>query len=170
MPLRVPRRVARSTRPYALALASLLAAPLLTGCPRTITPAEIEQHGTRPYPTKSRAQVVKASAAALQTLGFEVVVVDEQHGWVKTAPKVMQTHAVGNAYGATAIQDSLAWTLEIDAAGSGALVHAHPRAYRNGQSLDERNMLAAYMERAFNDLFREIDSNLSGHYLAAPQK
>jgi TonB family protein len=127
---------------------------------RTITPAEIEQRGTKPYPGKSPAQVMKASVVALKTLGFDVVVADA--GKVKTAPKTIQVSAVGGAYSATAIEDALAWTLDVDAASDGSVIHAHPRSYRNGQPLDERNLGYNYMSHAFSDLFKEIDDNLPG--------
>jgi hypothetical protein len=139
-----------------------IAATTLAACMRTITPDEIEQHGTKPYPGKSQAQVMKASVVALKTLGFEVVVADAASGKVKTAPKTIQVSAVGGAYSATAIEDALSWTLDVDAASNGSVIHAHPRSYRNGQPLDERNLGYNYMNRAFTDLFKEIDDNLPG--------
>jgi hypothetical protein len=135
-------------------------AAALSACMRTITPAEIEQRGTKPYPGKGPAQVMKASVVALETLGFKVVVAEG--GKVKTAPKTIQVSAVGGAYSATAIEDALSWTLDIDAASDGTVIHAHPRSYRNGQPLDERNLGYNYMSHAFDDLFREIDDNLPG--------
>jgi hypothetical protein len=147
-------------RTVARLLPFAIAATTLPACMRTITPDEIEQRGTKPYPGKSPAQVMKASVVALKTLGFDVVVADG--GKVKTAPKTIQVTAVGGAYSASSYEDALAWTLDVDAASDGSVIHAHPRSYRNGQPLDERNLSYNYMSHAFSDLFKEIDGNLPG--------
>jgi len=137
-----------------------LSATLATGCMRTITPAEIQQLGTKAYPGHSRAQVARAAMAALKVLGFEVVA-DETAPRIRTAPKLIQVHATGSAYSATTISDALAWSLEITAEGNGCVVHAQPRGYRNSQPLDDTEIGYDYMDRAFKELFREIDENLA---------
>ena len=96
-------------RTVARLLPLAVAATTLPACMRTITPDEIAQRGTKPYPGKSPAQVMKASVVALKTLGFDVVAADG--GKVKTAPKTIQVTAVGGAYSASSYEDALAWTL-----------------------------------------------------------
>jgi hypothetical protein len=148
------------------ALLTLGASGTLAGCARPLTAADIEEHGTKPFPGRSPAQVVRASTVALRTLGYEVVVADAASGRIKTAPKLMQVYAVGSRYSATTVANALAWTIDITPARGGAVVHAHPRAYANGALQDDGVMNAEYMEKAFADLFREIESNLPG---AAPR-
>jgi ABC-type uncharacterized transport system auxiliary subunit len=158
----------KSLRRALLCAAALLAAPTLTACLPTITAAEITQLGTRAYPRQSPGQLLKASTVALKTLGFQIAVVDPGALRVKTAPKVQQVHAVGGAYSASTIADSLAWTIDVSVDHGVAVVHAQPRAFRNGLPLDETNITATYMERAFDQLFREIEENLPGYVRAAP--
>lgn len=141
-------------------LSLIFGAPLVVGCGRTITPAEIDQYGTRAYRGPTKAQTVKATSIALASLGYEVVVADGTSGVVKTSPKVVQTHAYGSQYSATSIQDSLAWSVQITSTPNGSLVRAKPRAYRNGQPLDDNQMMASYMQKAFASLFAEIETNL----------
>jgi hypothetical protein len=136
------------------------AASSLVGCPRAITPAEIDRNGTKTYYGRDAGQVVHATVSALKTLGYEVVVADVAGGKVKTAPKLVQVTAVGNAYSATALQDSLAWSIEFVKASDGTVVRLHPRFFRNGQPIDESMINADPMNKAFADLFREIDDNL----------
>jgi hypothetical protein len=142
--------------------ALFVVAATTTGCARPLTEADIEEHGTKSFPGRSPAQVVRASTIALKTLGYEVVVADAASGRIKTAPKLMQVYAVGSHYSATAVANSLAWTIDITAGRGGAVAHAHPRAYANGALQDDSMMNAEYMEKAFADLFREIESNLPG--------
>ena len=142
---------------------------LAAACARTITPAEIERKGTKPYPKQGRAQLVQATSVALKTLGFDVTVSDPNAGKVKTAPKTIQVTAVGSRYSATAYSDSLAWVIDVtpDSSG-GSVLRARPRAYRNGVPLDETNLTASYMDRAFRDLFREIEDNIPGYVATTP--
>lgn len=138
-----------------------VAASSSAGCaPRTITPAEIERNGTKTYYGRDAGQVTRATVTALQTLGYEVVVADVAGGKVKTSPKVVAVHAIGNKYSATALQDSLAWTIDLVKASDGTVVSLHPRFFRNGQPVDESQISADPMNKAFADLFREIDDNL----------
>jgi hypothetical protein len=79
---------------------------------------------------------------------------------VNTTPKLLQVTVVGSRTAARTMGDALAWTLELDASGSDAVVvRAVPRAFRNGQQLPDSEMNGDYMERAFTDLFREIEDN-----------
>jgi hypothetical protein len=133
----------------------------MVGCLRTITPAEIRQLGTKPFPGHGRIQVAKASVAALKVLGFQVVA-DHTAPRIRTAPKLIQVYAAGTAYSVTTTSDALAWSIEVTQDAKGSLVHAEPRAYRNGQPLDFDQVGYDYMDRAFTELYREIDDNLKG--------
>ena len=138
------------------------AATALVGCPRAITPAEIDRNGTKTFYGRSPGQVANATIAALRTLGYEVTVADVSGGKLKTAPKLVVVHAVGNSYGATAYRDELAWSIELVKASDGTVVRLTPRFFRNGQPLDNSMVSADPLNKAFADLFREIDSNLPG--------
>ncbi|HEY3495141.1 MAG TPA: hypothetical protein VGK73_10665 [Polyangiaceae bacterium] len=131
----------------------------LAGCGRTITAAEVQTLGKRPFPGRTRAEVVKASVIALRTLGYEVIVSDEATGQVKTAPKQMVVTASGSANTAVAVSNDLAWMLEVSEAPDGVVVQATPRATSGGQSYDGPYN-ADYMEKVIADLFKEIQSNL----------
>lgn len=104
---------------------------------------------------------MKASDTALRTLGYQVVVADVNTGQVKTAPKPLVVTAAGTGASAVAVSNDLAWSLEITPAAAGVVMQATPRASSGGQSYDGP-FDQAYMEKAFKDLFNEIDSNLSG--------
>ena len=138
------------------------AATTLVGCPRAITPAEIDHNGTKTFYGRDAGQVVRATVAALRTLGYDVTVADVGSGKVKTAPKLVVVHAVGNSYGATALRDELAWSIDFVRASDGTVVRLTPRFFRNGQPLDNSQISADPLNKAFADLFREIDSNLPG--------
>lgn len=140
----------------------LCALAMCIGCARSLTAADIQEHGTRRFAGHAQREVTGASIAALRTLGFDVAVADQNGGHVKSAPKLLQVYAVGGPYSATALRDELAWSIDVSSAPDGVLVYARPRAFRNGQAMDDSEMNADYMERAFADLFREIESNLSG--------
>jgi hypothetical protein len=147
-------------RSTVLAVLLALAAPVVAGCPRTITPAEVEQYGTRAYKGPNKSQTVVATSLALRTLGYDVVLADVDGGVIKTAPKVVQVHAVGSKYSASSIEDALAWTVTITSTPNGTLVRARPRPYRNGQPLDDTALIESTMHRTFDELFKEIESDL----------
>jgi hypothetical protein len=144
-----------------LGLALAFSIPTVTACtpPPTLTPAQVQALGKREFPGHDRAAVVKASDTALRTLGYEVVVADPKTGQVKTAPKPLVVTAAGSATTAIAVSNDLAWSLEITSVANGASMQATPRASSGGQSYDGP-MDQAYMEKAFADLFKEIESNL----------
>src|SRR5687768_11137187 len=101
-----------------LVAAVAIGLPAVSGCvmaPR-VTPADLERNGTKVYPGQDPGRLVKASALALRTLGYEVVLEDAASGRVKTAPKVVQVVAVGTGTSirtAHAYANEIAWSLEI---------------------------------------------------------
>lgn len=131
----------------------------LVACARTLTPDQVKLLGKRSYRGRSRAELVQASAIALKTLGYEVVVQDTDTGQVKTAPKALVAMASGTATTAVAVTNDMAWLLEVTTAGDGVDVQATPRARSAGQAYDGP-LNADYMEKAFAELFQEIESNL----------
>ena len=155
----VPSMLRRSFLVLALT-ASATTLFVLTGCARTLSPADVQSLARRTYPGHQRAEVVNASATALKTLGYEVVVADTSNGRVKTAPKALVVTAAGSAYAAVAVSNDLAWSLEVTESSDGVVVQATPRASSGGTSYDGP-MDADYMEKAIADLFKEIESNLS---------
>jgi hypothetical protein len=132
---------------------------VLAGCARTITAEQVKALGKRSYAGRSRADLVSASAIALKTLGYTVVVADAESGMVKTAPKPLVATASGTATSAVAVTNDLAWMIEVTAEGDGVAVQATPRASSGGQAY-EGPFVADYMEKAIVDLFKEIESNL----------
>jgi len=126
-----------------------------------LTPAQLAQRGTRSYSNLTREQATEASAAALATLGFEVTVTDVSAGVVKTAPKVMHVTAVGGYGYASAIEDGLAWSIQVDSAGKDAVVHCTPRAFRNGAEMYAPNVwVAEAIDDKFRDFWHELDGDL----------
>jgi hypothetical protein len=146
----------------------LLSLALLAACMRSMPPAEVEQKGTKEYAGQGGSKVMQATSVALKTLGYDVTLTDAGRGRVKTAPKLIQVTAVGSSYSATAISDSLAWTIDVSASSNGSVVHARPQAFRNGLPLDLSNVNAAYLDRSFDALFHEIEDNLPGYVPPAP--
>ncbi len=149
-------------------VASLLGATSLSGCGRAITPAELDKNGTHVFHGHQKPETVHASAIALKTLGYEVVVEDVANGRVKTSPKLVTVHAVGGNGSATAIADSIQWSLEIVGTSSDSVVKAHPHAFRNGLAMDDSQLQAGAVNKAFLDLFKEIDENLGSGPIATP--
>jgi hypothetical protein len=153
-----PRRAAaRLSLPLGLLVGVLSAAVFVSGCARAVSPAELDQDGTRTYPRATRSQALHATIGALRTLGYEVTVVDEGQGRVKTAPRVLAVRAVGSAYVASVSEISLAWSIAVTPEGSGARIHAEPRGYVGGEST---GLNANFAHNAFQTLFGEIDDQL----------
>jgi hypothetical protein len=133
------------------------------------TAPQLAAKGTHPAPGQNVASTVEAVAVSLTTLGYRVTVKDAERGIVKTSAKPIMTSATttasGGQYSATAssevVEDGLAWALSIEADGSGAVVHATPRGFRNGTELHDEGMwVAEVMDAKFNDLWNELDSTL----------
>lgn len=132
----------------------------LGGC-RLITPAELEQFGTRKYDGRSKATVMKATIAALRSQGYEIASVDDDAGRVKTGPKVVVVTAASTGYGtAAATASELAWTIDVEGQSSGAVVHALPRGYQGGNEIEATKFNYDYARKAFATLFSEIDSEM----------
>lgn len=129
-------------------------------CAPALTPSDVERNGTRTYAGTTREQALRASVAALRSLGYETALVDEGAGRVKSAPKLLVVHASGSRYSARATGSSLAWDIDVSTGNRGAVVRARPRAYEGGQSVPPSKMNGEYMKRLYETLFTEIESNL----------
>jgi hypothetical protein len=139
----------------------LLACAFLVGaCAEPMSPADLAKNEVHPYPGRTKAEVFKASVAALKTLGYEVVTTDAASGRIKTSPKLVTVTAYGNGTTAVASANSVAWTLEVSDVSGGASVNAEPRGYSAGQAVGPERMNAAFLERTFATLYSEIDDNL----------
>ena len=137
---------------------------LLSSC-ASYTPLSQKQltdMGTHRFAKVNRAKLTEASAVALETLGYRVTLKQPAAGVVKTSPTTVMTSATGHAHAASVTQDGLAWTLRIEQTGSGAVVRATPRGYRNGSEMRRDGMwVAEVMDQKFQDLWREIDTTLA---------
>lgn len=145
----------------AVCLATTVAASTLvvTGC-RTMTPAELDTYGTHRYEGRSKPEVIKAVRGALRGQGYDIVEEDDAAGHLKTAPKLVTVTASGNEYGAVATSNDLAWTIDVETRGADTLVHATPRGYQAGQSIDATKFNYGFARKSFDSLFKEIDGEL----------
>lgn len=129
------------------------------------TAPQLAAKGTHPARGQSVASTVEAAAVSLTTLGYRITVKDTERGIVKTSARPIMTSATtsGGQYSASSevVEDGLAWALLVEADGSGAVVHATPRGFRNGSELHDEGMwVAEVMDAKFNDLWAELDSTL----------
>jgi hypothetical protein len=125
---------------------------------KVATPADLQQLGTRSYPTHSREEVVAATVTALKLLGYEVVTTDPR---IRTAPKLQgvtssatYTETSGQS---TAYAESVAWDIDVTPEGQGAKVHAEPRASVNGQAMEQ--VWYDWAAKHYGELFKEIDGS-----------
>ncbi len=143
---------------------ALLGALGLVACGRTVTPAELQAYEERAYDGQTKAEVFKATVTALKSLGYEIVEADAARGRVKTAPKLMVVQAARtSSTTAMAVGNSVAWTIDVASSAQGATVHAVPRLYRAGESVDPSRLNADFADRTFTTLYGEIADNLTGH-------
>ena len=142
------------------ALLLVLTTATLAGCGRVMTPAELATHEHHGFTGRTKEQVFRAAAAALRGEGYEIIAADPVAGRIRTAPKIIGAHAVGSRYSAVATSTSLAWTVDVWPDGGSAMLRAAPRGYTGAQLVDAAEMNAEWLEKAFRQLYREIDDNL----------
>jgi hypothetical protein len=143
-----------------LALLAVLAPISLPACGFPMSPADLARNENHAYPGRTQAQVFHATLTALKTQGYQIVVGEQGTGLIKTAPKVMMATAYGNSYSAVATENAVGWTIGVTAISGGVGLHADPRGYSGGQAVPPEQMNGDYLERLFNTLYGEIDSNL----------
>lgn len=131
------------------------------------TPQQLEAKGTHRLHGLDVPAAVEAVAVSLTTLGYRVTLKDPQRGLVKTSAKSIMTSstttASGGPYAATAtsemVEDGLAWAIQVEADGTGSVVRATPRGFRNGSEIHDEGMwVAEVMDPKFRDLWAELDS------------
>lgn len=133
----------------------------LVGCGRPATPAELQDWGTRTYSGTSKAAAFKACVTAVRTQGYDVVTADAGLGQVRTAPKTVSVTAVAtSSYTAAATSNQLAWDLDVTTSPAGTVVHATPRGYSAGQEVPATKMNSAYVKKALETLFSEIERDM----------
>jgi hypothetical protein len=148
-----------SARAYLLAVVFGASLAML-GC-RLVTPQELVNFETHVYPGHTQAQVFDATVLALKSIGFDVVVADKAAFRIKTAPKVVVVHAAATSSStAVASSDTVAWNIDVLSASDGASMHAEPRLYRAGSSVDTSTLLYDFADNMFRTLYSEIDSDL----------
>jgi len=166
-------KLPNSFTPFAHRLLALALGIALSACAtgphvHPLTEAQLAERGTHRYPSADVGTVTNACARALAALGYDVVTRDEQQGVVKTAPKTFEVRVVGNGYYAQASEDGLAWNVQVEGSASGAVLHATPRAFRNGSEIRRRDVwVAEAIDDKFADLWSEMDGALSAKPLAA---
>ena len=171
--------VRRRTWACRMAGAVALLAVGLAGCTSytVLGPAEMQQRGTRSFPGVTREKAVEASAVALESLGYKVTQRSADAGLVKTAPleifveahteteverSVITDRVSGAQSTTTAQRDALAWTLRVTPSGDGVTILATPRAYRNGDAIDDPNaFVAEIMDPKFAGLWREVGDSMT---------
>jgi hypothetical protein len=140
-----------------LALSPLGCSPGYT----TLTAAQVVERGTRRYPNVTREQATEGCARALATLGYEVTVKDPGTGTVKTAPRSILASSQGTSGYAELNDDSLSWSITVQASGAEAVLSAAPRGFRNGTEVKEAAMWTAQvLDGKFRDLWSEVDAAL----------
>lgn len=139
----------------------MLIVMLLGGCfgsppPRMMTTQELEQRGMRTYAVDFETGMT-AAVTALKTLGFEVTVVSQETGVIKTAPReIMRSTAGANAQAVT-YRDELGWALHLTAQGAGVQIKATPHAYSNGNPIPNDQLPAQAIDPKFSALWNELD-------------
>jgi hypothetical protein len=140
-----------------LALGSLL---LGIGC-RIVTPQELANFESHPYPGHSQAEVYGATVTALKSIGYEIVLADKGSFRIKTAPKVVMVHAAATSSStAVALNDTVGWNIDVLSSSDGAILHAEPRLYRGGNAVEPSTILYDFADNLFRTLYAEIDSDM----------
>ena len=149
----------RALRAALVALAIVCATAPMVAC-RPVTAAELQDWGTRTYAGTTKAAAFKASFSAVRALGYDVASVDAGAGQVRTAPKLVVVTASGSQYSAQAVEQSLAWDIDVTQGSQGIVVHATPRGYSAGQAIPATRLSASYAKQAFETLFGEIERDM----------
>jgi hypothetical protein len=147
-------------RPFVALVLAVVFVLSLAGCGRVMTPAELATHERHGFTGRTKEQVFRAAAAALRGEGYEIIAADAVAGRLRTAPRIIGAHAVGSRYSAVATSTSFAWTVDVWPDTGGAVLRAEPRGYNGAQRVDAAEMNAEWLEKAFRQLYREIDDNL----------
>jgi hypothetical protein len=144
-----------------LAFLAFLVAFAASAC-RIVTPQELADFETHHYPGRSQAEVFAATVTALKAIGYEVILADKAAYRIKTAPKTVVVHAAATSSStAVATSNAVGWNIDVLAASGGASMHAEPRLYSAGSSIDPSTLNYDYADNMFRTLYTEIDSDLA---------
>jgi hypothetical protein len=125
-----------------------------------MTPAELDQRGTRVY-SADPATGVRAATIALRTLGFEITAVDPASGTIKTAPRdIMNSATMTGGGAATSQRDELSWVLVVTPQGNSIQVKATPHGFINGNEVPSTQFPAESIEPKFAALWNELDQDI----------
>jgi hypothetical protein len=154
-------------RRFLFVIAVLFAALSGSAC-RIVTPQELVNFETHAYPGRSQADVFAATVTALKSIGYEVVLADKAAFRIKTAPKIVMVHAAATSSStAVATNDTVGWNIDVLSASDGASMHAEPRLYRGGASVEPSTLNYDFADNMFRTLYAEIDSDLPAPGAAA---
>jgi hypothetical protein len=125
-------------------------------CSATLSQAELAQAGSRRF-TAARGKVVEASARALKSMGYEIVLADPGAGRVTTNRKVIG--AQGSSHQATFVY--LQYTISVkDTDAQTSVATAVPTVYGGEEDITDRGFDIAQLRRNWNDLFKQIETFL----------
>ena len=149
-----------------LAAGLALAAPT-TGCfmsqGNPLTPVEVQSNGSHDF-SAEQEHVFKATAAALEGQGYKLILVDQEHGHIKTGQKLVRAMAQGSYSSAVAIEATRQYDVRLVAEGGKTRVTATPRVFMGSTDVSDGpvwDLEGPAGERAlWAQLFKEIDSNL----------
>ncbi len=143
-------------------------APLLTGCAggraALMTPEEISAHGTHRFAAPP-AQTFAATIGALQTLGYDVAVANEEKGMIKTARKDLRAQAVAAGNTAIAVSVYRQYYIRIESTDpTNTTVVAEPKVFIGERDISADKVWALEgpegERELWKRLFAEIESNL----------
>ena len=154
-------------RSLALFLCLAAVAPLATACRRgaVMTPAEVDANGTHVF-AASHADTFKATAGALQTLGYQLTMTDEGKGILKTDRKLLQARAVAtSSVSASAVQVTRQYYVRITSTdATSTAVVAEPKVFIGERDVSGDEVWALEGPEGERELWRrlfaEIQSNL----------
>jgi hypothetical protein len=138
---------------------------LLAACGQgqLMTPAEIDQNGTRVFQAPP-AKVFVASVAALRSQGYEIAAADPAKGSIVTKPKLVSAIATGDANQAQAVGILRRYRLSLTPSGAGTKVRVEPGAFQGTADISAHEVWVLDGpggERAqWSQLFQEIQANL----------
>lgn len=156
--------------PSILPLFLMLAAPLSGGCAAGnrgayMTPQEIDANGRHTF-SAPPAETFKATAGALQTLGYELTVANEEKGIIKTNRKELRAQAVATSnYTASAVSITRQYYVQLSSTdGATTTVVASPRVFVGERDVSGDQVWALEGPEGERELWRrlfaEIQSNM----------
>jgi hypothetical protein len=127
-----------------------------------VTPQELVDFETRPYPGHSQSEIFGVAVSALRTIGYEVTLADKSSFHIQTAPRVVMAHAAATSSNTPiATNETTAWDITVLSAAGGATLHAEPRLNRSGASVEPSTFSYDFATEMFMTLYKEMERELS---------